>query len=111
MKNNEFSPIQTRLTGVTFDDCQANIRQYGCPDIGTYAVIREPENPYDSNAVRVSLFGIYEMGYLPRVVAKDVAQMMDAGRTFLAEYVFINEFPEIADTVGLTVRIVETTEQ
>ena len=106
-----FKPIQTKLAGVTFDDCQANIRQYGCPDIGTYAVIREPENPHDPNAVRVSLFGIYEMGYLPRWLSKDIAPQMDAGRTFLAEYVCINEFPEITDTLGLTVRIVETTEQ
>ena len=105
-----FKPIQTKLAGVTFDDCQANIRQYGCPDIGTYAVIREPENPHDPNAVRVSLFGIYEMGYLPRVVAKEVAQMMDAGRTFLAEFICRNEYPPY-EKVGLTVRIVETTEQ
>ena len=105
-----FKPIQTKLAGVTFDDCQANIRQYGCPDIGTYAVIREPENPHDPNAVRVSLFGIYEMGYLPKVVAKEVAQMMDAGRTFLAEFICRNEYPPY-EKVGLTVRIVETTEQ
>ena len=109
MKNNAFSPIQTRLTGVTFDDCQANIRKWGCPDIGTYALVREPENPHDPNAVRVSLFGIYEMGYLPRWLAKDIAPQMDVGRAFIAEFVCRNEYGAY-ENIGLTVRIVETTE-
>ena len=104
-----FQPIQTKLAGVTFDDCQTNIRKWGCADIGTYAVIREPDNPHDSNAVRISLFGIYEMGYLPTKVAKDIAPLMDAGRTFLAEFVGRNEYASY-ENVGLTVRIVETTE-
>ncbi|BBO78623.1 hypothetical protein DSCW_60400 [Desulfosarcina widdelii] len=107
MKNNVFSPIQTRLTGVTFDDCQANIRKWGCPDIGTYALVREPENPHDPNAVRVSLFGIYEMGYLPRWLAKDIAPQMDAGRTFIAEFICRNEYGAY-ENIGITVRIVET---
>ena len=110
MNNSAFSPIQTRLTGVTFDDCQDNIRKWGCHDIGTYALVREPENPHDPNAVRVSLFGIYEMGYLPRWLAKGIAPLMDAGRTFLAEFVCRNEY-EPYENIGLTVRIVETTEQ
>ena len=104
-----FQPIQTKLAGVTFDVCQDNIRKWGCPDIGTYAVIREPDNEHDSNAVRVSLFGIYEMGYLPSSVARKVAPLMDTGRNFLAEFICINEYPPF-DNVGLTVRIVETTE-
>ena len=104
-----FQPFITRLAGVTFDNCQANIRQYGCPDIGTYAVIREPDNSHDFNAVRVSLFGIYEMGYLPSRVARKIAPLMDAGRTFLAEFVCRNEYGAY-ENIGLTVRIVETTE-
>ena len=104
-----FQPIQTKLAGVTFDDCQTNIRKWGCADIGTYAVIREPSNQHDPNAVRVSLFGIYEMGYLPKKVANKVAPLMDTGRSFLAEFVCINEYTPY-ENVGLTVRIVETTE-
>ena len=104
-----FQPIQTKLAGVTFDDCQGNIRQWGCPDIGTYAVIREPNNPHDPNAVRVSLFDIYDMGYLPRPVAQSIAPLLDAGRTFLAEFVCRNEYAPYK-RIGLTVRIVETTQ-
>ena len=105
---NDFVSIQTKLAGVTFGDCQANIKKWGCADIGTYAVIREPDNPYDPNAVRVSFLGAYDMGYLPRQVAATLAPMMDAGRTFLAEFVKINELAEIASTVGVTIKIIET---
>jgi hypothetical protein len=72
--------------------------------------VREPTNPHDPNAVRVSLFGIHDMGYLPKNHAMRLAPLMDEGRTFLAEYVNRNEYAP-HDTIGLTVRIVETTEQ
>ena len=104
-----FKPITTKLAGVTFGQAQHNIKQWGCADIGTYALIREPDNPYDSNAIRVSLFGIHDMGYLPKIVAMQLASLMDADRSFLAEFVRINEFPP-HKRVGLTIRIVETTE-
>jgi len=107
---NDFVPIQTKLSGVSFGKRQSNIRKWGCPDIGTYALIREPDNPHDPNAVLVSLFGIHNMGYLPKPIAVTMAPLIDAGRTFLAEFVCKNEFPEIADTVGLTVKIIETTQ-
>ena len=109
MNKNTFLPIQTRLSGVTFDDCQDNIKEWGCRDIGTYALVREPKNPHDPNAVRISLFGIHDMGYLPRSVAQEVAPLMDEGRTFLAEFVHRNEYAAYKN-VGLTVRIVETFE-
>lgn len=102
-------PFITKLNGVTFGDCQANIRQWGCDDIGTFAVIREPDNPHDPNAVRISLFDLYDVGYLPARVAQDIAPLMDEGRTFLAEFVCRNEYAPY-ERVGLTVRIVETTE-
>ena len=105
---NDFVSIQIKLVGVSFKNCQSNIRRWGCSDIGSYAVIREPENPYEPNAVRISFLGTYDMGYLPRQVAATLAPMMDAGRTFLAEFVKINEFAEIASTVGITVKIIET---
>ena len=104
-----FKPIITKLAGVSFGQAQHNIKQWGCADIGTYALIREPDNPYDPNAIRVSLFGIHDMGYLPKIVAMQLASLMDAGRSFLAEFVRINEFPP-HKRVGLTIRIVETTE-
>ena len=102
-------PITTKLSGVSHGDCQDNIQQFGCPDIGSYALIREPDNVYDPNAVKVSLFDIWSMGYVPNHIAKDLAPLMDDGRTFLAMFVRRNEHPA-EKLIGLTVRIVETTE-
>jgi len=76
-----------RLAGVSFRDAQPNIRQFGCAAIGTYALIREPDNPHDANAIQVSLGGVWFVGYVPSWLAKILAPMMDAGRTFIAEFV------------------------
>ena len=104
-----FQPITIKLAGVSFGDCQKNIRQWGCADIGTYAVIREPDNPHDPNAIRVSLFGIHHVGYLPRDAARRIAPLMDAGRTFLSEFVRVTRYPP-HERVGMMLRIVETTD-
>ena len=97
--------ITTRLSGVSFGDAQKNVRMFGCEDIGTYALVREPENPHDANAIRVEVAG-YLMGYVSRQIARWLAPQMDGGRRFRAEYLCRNEHP-YHDTVGLTVRIVE----
>jgi len=106
-----FQSITTKLAGVTFGSCQTNIEKWGCPDIGSYAVVRESGNLHDPNAVRVSLFGIHDMGYLPKSVAHVVAPLMDDGRTFLALFIRTNIAPGFSSISGLTVRIVETTDQ
>ena len=101
-------PITTKLAGVSFGDAQKNIKQFGCEDIGFYALIREPDNPYDPNAIKVSLFDIWPMGYISGGLAKELAPLMDEGQAFSAEFVCRNEYPP-HERVGLTVRIVETT--
>ena len=94
-----------KLAGVTVGDAQENIRKFGCKDIGSFALVREPDNPHDPNAIRVELAGLY-LGYVPRHIAKDLAPQMDAGRRFIALFVNRNEHP-LFDKVGLTVKIVE----
>lgn len=42
-------------------------------------LIREPDNPYDANAVRVEWQG-QKIGYVPRRENADVARFMDRGR-------------------------------
>jgi hypothetical protein len=106
-----FKPFYTKLAGVTFgDDCQSNILKWGCADIGTFALEREPDNPHDPNAIRVSLFGIHNVGYLPRDAARRLAPLMDAGGNFLAEFVRVTRYPP-HERVGMMLRIVETTTQ
>ena len=99
-------PMTTKLAGVSFGDAQQNIKQFGCEDIGSYALIREPDNLYDPCAIRVSLFDIWFMGYVPKNIAKDLAPMMDAGKEFDVEFVCRNEYPP-HERVGLTVKIAE----
>jgi hypothetical protein len=95
-----------RLAGVSYGDAQENIRKWGHKDIGNYALIREPENEHDSNAIQVSLFGEFYMGYIPKHIASKLAPLMDAGKEFIAEFVQINEWVSY-DKIGMTIRIVE----
>jgi len=97
--------ITTRITGVTFDDAQENIRTFGCKDIGSFALVREPDNPYDTNAIRVAI-GDKKLGYVPKAIAKKLAPEMDTGKDFIALFVSRNKHLH-HKTVGLTVKIVE----
>jgi len=94
-----------KLVGVKVGDAQENIKKFGCRDIGSFALVREPDNPHDPNAIRVELAGLY-LGYVPRHIAKDLAPQMDGGRRLMALFVSRNEHP-FHDTVGLTVSVVE----
>ena len=104
-----FQSITTKLAGVSFGNAQKNIKKFGCRDIMTYALIREPENIHDPNAIRVCLFDIFFLGYVPKHIAKNLSPLMDSGRTFLAIFVQRNE-SSYYDKVGMTIKIVETTE-
>ena len=76
--------IIIRLAGVTCgdEDRQKSIKLFGCEDIGSFALVREPDNSYDPNAIRVEVAG-HLFGYIPRAHAKDLAPLMDSGRHFI----------------------------
>ena len=99
-------PMVVKLSGVSFGNAQENIKTFGSPDIRWFALVREPDNQHDSNAIRVALFGEFFMGYIPKDVAAQLAPLMDSGRLFDAEFVNINRHP-YHEVVGLTVKIVE----
>jgi hypothetical protein len=101
--------IILNLAGVTYRDAQENIKRFGCRDIGSFALVREPENSYDPNAIRVEVAGFF-LGYIPKGVAKTLAPLMDAGRDFLALFVRRNQSP-YHETVGLMVKIIEVTNE
>lgn len=98
-------PVTTRLAGVQCDNAQENIKKFCCKDIPNYGLIREPNNPYDCNAIKVMLGDLY-LGYLPALVAAKVAPYMDNGTHLIAELIRINE-SQYHSTVGMTVRIIE----
>lgn len=78
----------TNAVGVTFGGCQNVLRcleQHPIQDVG-YLLQREPDNPYDANAIRVDgyLLGrcAGQAGHLPRDLAAVLAPLMDAGVPF-----------------------------
>jgi len=97
-----------KLAGVTFGPCQENIKNFASPQalgIDEYELVREPDNPFDPNAVRVEICG-FKFGYIPKEQAQDISSIMDNGENLAAQFVSVNRSP-LHDTVGLTVRIIE----
>ena len=72
-------PIKTRLAGVTFGSRQHYIKEY-CRQAQKYFLVREPDNEFDPNAIRV-LVSKYkaDIGYIPAKKAELLAPLMDAG--------------------------------
>jgi hypothetical protein len=97
----------TKLVGVTDRRVQGHIRTFGNPDFPTYILIREPDNPHDPNAIKVTIAGVIFLGYLAREIASELAPLMDEGTQFDAFFVNLNKHP-IHKTVGLTIRIEES---
>lgn len=59
------------------------------------ALVREPENPYDPNAIRVDARkddwpGIKKIGYVPKVLAQMLALLMDNGYKLKARISHVN---------------------
>ena len=97
--------LLVKLAGVSFGRAQENIRMFGCKRIGTYALVREPGNKSDPNAIQVTI-GEFFMGYIPRSLAAVLAPQMDAGKRFIAFFVRQNAHPD-GGYIGLTVKIVQ----
>ncbi|KAI4211169.1 MAG: hypothetical protein LQ351_006069 [Letrouitia transgressa] len=67
---------QTRIVGVRY--------YHGTATVGEYVTIRrEPSNPYDSNAIRVSNVIGDQIGHIGRKEAAKLAPYMDSGRLLL----------------------------
>jgi HIRAN domain len=75
----------------------AGFRHYAAPEIWRgmavgerLQLVREPDNPYDANAVRVDWQGVI-LGYVPRRDNAAVARQMDRGTALEARVVFLHE--------------------
>ncbi|PKN66308.1 MAG: hypothetical protein CVU57_06455 [Deltaproteobacteria bacterium HGW-Deltaproteobacteria-15] len=101
--------IITKLTGVLVNDAQINLKEI---DRGSkekrrnhLVLVREPDNPYDINAIRVETNGKY-LGYLPKRVAKDIATRIDEGSQFVISRAWMNKSRRY-EIIGMTVEINE----
>lgn len=68
-------------------------------------LLREPENQFDPNAIKVELDGFGKLGYIKRSFASHLAQLMDNGRRIDAE-IFKRYYPkyEMDETLFLRLK-------
>ena len=94
-----------RLAGVTQGDAQEVIKQIVMEaGVSDFDLIREPTNPHDPYAVRVVCCTMY-VGYIPKVMSKEVAGVMDNGQELAGRLNRVNASPNHS-TLGLTIDIV-----
>lgn len=67
--------FSTRVAGIHYNKGDV----YGLEVGGLLRLVREPNNPYDSNAVRVEMPTGTVVGWIPREIAASLARDMDAG--------------------------------
>jgi hypothetical protein len=74
--------VQVSLTaGLRYHDAKAVWDELQVGD--RLALVREPDNPYDANAVRVEWNG-HKLGYIPRTENQAVARQIDRGNPLQA---------------------------
>jgi single-stranded-DNA-specific exonuclease len=73
--------IETRVVGTTFDNRQTVIGLL--TEWEQVFLIREPDNDFDSNAIKVQRWDHQQLGYLNRGLAKILAPRMDRNGRFI----------------------------
>ena len=72
------SLICTKVAGVTFDNRQAVLARLSAGE--TIQLRREPDNPYDPNAISVERLNGQQIGYLNRHMAAELAPFFKANK-------------------------------
>lgn len=92
-----------KLVGSTFTERYPhNILELADKPDAPLALVHNPDNEYDSNAVEVRYLGEL-LGHLPRAAAARVAEQIDTG-VWEAHIVEVLIHPEHPDNPGLTIR-------
>ncbi len=78
----EKEEFYTKVVGVTFENRQAVVAALS--DGEKLILVREPDNPYDPNAVRVEKTGEIQIGFLNARLARHFAPLLDRGERYLA---------------------------
>lgn len=84
------------------------------PDCVPVLLYRNPENPYDANAieVHVPMLGRRSMvGHVPRELAAEMAPVMDSGEQLDAEVVHVLVEPGHEDNPGILVQVNQTSKR
>ena len=65
----------TKIVGVTFENRQENIKKIRAGEV--VLLIREPNNPYDENAIAVKSRSGLSLGHIKRELAYELAPRLD----------------------------------
>ena len=96
--------MEIKLAGVTFGDCQHNIKKWAGLGM-SYRLHRELDNKFDPNAISVRFMNDH-LGYIPKYLAKDLSVQLDNGKSMLAYFIKINDsFDREEKTLGMTVEV------
>ncbi|HEV3156017.1 MAG TPA: helicase-related protein [Candidatus Baltobacteraceae bacterium] len=77
----EAASFFTKVVGVSFEGRQARLGTLRSGDV--VELVRQPENPADSQAIAV-FFGVLQLGFLRRQIAARLAPKIDAGEGYRA---------------------------
>jgi len=95
--------IETRVVGVTFENRQAVVALL--TEGERVSLVRDPENPFDSNAIKVVRWDKKQIGFLDRELAKTMAPRMDRyGGTFKATVLRITGGYYPGSSLGVVIR-------
>lgn len=99
-----------KVVGTSFDGRQENLRNINTLT-DSLIVKREPENPFDSNAIHVYVEKNSDStqrlscGYLPKEKAAVLAPLMDAGKAFIVEsYLIVGNLVNKSKNIGLRIQ-------
>lgn len=83
LRNSPIEAVDCLVAGVAYEGRSEVVTRYVRPGCLFYFV-REPQNPYDPNAVAIIVNEGYSIGYLPREVAEKIAPLLDQGCKYVA---------------------------
>jgi hypothetical protein len=94
-----------KLKGVTYGNCQDNIRKLISQEI-THCInlVREPNNKSDNQAISVR-YQNQHLGYVPKEIASQWGPLMDLGAEIHAKVMQLNVH-DYYNTVGVTVELI-----
>ena len=103
--------VSSKVSGVTYGKTQTALQhliRYDTRDI-TAELIREPGNEYDDNAVgvHVSVKGskTYQIGFLPKDIAKYISNLIDSGITLTATFTGVTGGTERYHNYGALIEV------
>lgn len=99
-------PFTTKIAGISRHQKELErVRGYG----SFFILVREPENKFDPNAIKVMAYGKYDLGYIPRYTAELLAPLLDSGKASRrATFVRANFSTKVKNgNTGLTIKIYE----